>query len=98
MLFLINHYHNRYDLLVGIFIYRIIIVCKILFFDDFKKTSMILDRQKFINDLANNPRSVLSPMDGDIQRNCDSLVRALPSSPDMMDSKGNSSLYFDKIS
>ncbi|CAF1133350.1 unnamed protein product [Rotaria sp. Silwood1] len=48
-------------------------------------------RQKFINDLANNPRNVLSPMDADIQRNCDSLVRTLPLAPDMMDSKGNMS-------
>ncbi|CAF4507079.1 unnamed protein product [Rotaria socialis] len=48
-------------------------------------------RQKFINDLGNNPRSVLSPMDAEIQRNCDSLVRTLPVAPDMMDSKGNMS-------
>ncbi|UJR13258.1 hypothetical protein I4U23_000279 [Adineta vaga] len=48
-------------------------------------------RQKFINDLANNPRSVLSSMDSDIQRNCDSLVPTLPSANDMSDSKGNMS-------
>ncbi|CAF3762307.1 unnamed protein product [Rotaria sordida] len=48
-------------------------------------------RQKFINDLANNPRSILSPMDAEIQRNCDSLVKTLPLAPDMMDSKGNMS-------
>ncbi|CAF3693226.1 unnamed protein product [Adineta steineri] len=48
-------------------------------------------RQKFINDLANNPRSVLSPIDADIQRNCDSLVPTLPLANDMIDSKGNMS-------
>ncbi|CAF1026249.1 unnamed protein product [Rotaria magnacalcarata] len=48
-------------------------------------------RQKFINDLGNNPRSVLSPMDAEIQRNCDSLVRTLPVATDMIDSKGNMS-------
>jgi hypothetical protein len=47
-----------------------------------------LDRQKFINDLANNPRNVLSPMDAEIQRNCDSLIKTLPLAPDMLDSKG----------
>lgn len=51
----------------------------------------LLDRQKFIADLANNPRSVLSPMDSDIQRNCDSLVKTLPLMGDMIESKGNMS-------
>ncbi len=58
--------------------------------------NIILDRQKFINDLSNNPRSVLSPMDAEIQRNCDSLIRTLPLSSDMMDSKGNLSSYFNR--
>ncbi|CAF1157730.1 unnamed protein product [Adineta ricciae] len=48
-------------------------------------------RQRFTNDLTNNSRSVLSPLDADIQRNCDSLVPTLPSANDMVDSKGNMS-------
>jgi hypothetical protein len=39
--------------------------------------------------VENNPRSILSPMDADIQRNCDNLVEILPSAGDMLDSKGN---------
>lgn len=56
-----------------------------------------LDRQKFLGDLANNPRNVLSPMDADIQRNCDALVRTLPSAADMMESRGEI-IFFKSIS
>jgi hypothetical protein len=56
--------------------------------------NIILDRQKFIHDLANNPRSVLSPMDVEIQRNCDGLIKTLPLGHDIMDSKGF--FYSDK--
>lgn len=48
-----------------------------------------LDRQRFSSDLANNPRNVLSPIDVDIQRNCDSLVPTLYLADDMVDSKGS---------
>ncbi|CAF0817088.1 unnamed protein product [Rotaria sordida] len=46
-------------------------------------------REKFLNDLATHPRSVLSPMDSEIQRNSDRLIATLPSAPDMINSKGN---------
>ncbi|CAF3532906.1 unnamed protein product [Rotaria sordida] len=47
------------------------------------------NREKFLNDLATHPRSVLSPMDSEIQRNSDRLIATLPSAPDMINSKGN---------
>ncbi len=39
--------------------------------------------------MANNPRNVLSPMDAEIQRNCDGLIKTLPLAPDMIDSRGD---------
>jgi hypothetical protein len=32
-------------------------------------------------------------MDGEIQRNCDGLIRTLPLAPDMIDSKGKFSSF-----
>ena len=44
--------------------------------------------------MANNPRSVLSPMDAEIQRNCESLIETIPLRSDMIGSIGNLSSYF----
>ncbi|CAF0989824.1 unnamed protein product [Rotaria sp. Silwood1] len=51
--------------------------------------SNIKHREKFLNDLATDPRIVLSPMDSEVQRNSDRLIGMLPSAPDMINSKGN---------
>ncbi|CAF1459994.1 unnamed protein product, partial [Didymodactylos carnosus] len=48
-------------------------------------------RNKFLKDLSTNPRSILSPMDAEIQRNCDAFMATLPAGPSMADSRGNMS-------
>ncbi|CAF4837020.1 unnamed protein product, partial [Rotaria sp. Silwood2] len=45
-----------------------------------------LDREKVLSDLATDPRSVLSPMDSEIQLNSDRLIAILPSASDMINS------------
>ena len=52
---------------------------------------VLVDRQKFLSDLSSNPRQVLSPQDGEIQRQCDVLLRRLPVDYQFVDSRGNQS-------
>jgi hypothetical protein len=54
---------------------------------------MCLDRQKFLNDLSANPRHVLSPVDDEIQRQCDQLIRPIPCADEMLSSKGKPLLF-----
>lgn len=61
----------------------------IIFMLNLKKFKNILVRKDFLNRLASDPKSCLSPMDAEISRRCESLLNNSIAFKELRDSKGN---------